>query len=331
MKKGNLMKKYISFILALLLLFSLPACSKKPENTPQENTGKPSIICTIFPEYDWVREILGDKKDNFNLELLLDNGVDLHNYQATADDIIAIKSSDLFIYVGGESDKWVSDLLAASSGSDGPKNIISLMDVLKDDLEEEEAVEGMEAEEEEEEEEAYDEHVWLSLKNAQTVCGKITEVLCSADSENADVYKANLKAYNDKLEDLDDRYEQVVENGKKDAILFGDRFPFRYMTEDYDIDYYAAFMGCSAETEAKFETITFLADKVDELKLKTVLTIEGSNSSIAQTIVENTESKDAEILTMNSMQSTTKADVDNGATYLKIMENNLSVLEKALA
>ena len=277
--------------------------------------------------------------------MLLDNGVDLHSYQCTAEDIMKISDCDMFIYVGGESDTWVDDALKEAVNKD--MVVINLMDVLEDSVKEEEMVEGMqdgehnhdheegeehehEHEEAEEDEEEYDEHVWLSIRNAVAIVESIEEGLEKIDSENAETYKANADVYVEKLNELDGKYTEAVENAEKDTILFGDRFPFRYMVDDYGLNYYAAFSGCSAETEASFKTITFLAGKVDELGLKAVLTIENSDQTIAKTIIENTETKDQEILTLDSMQSTTSKDVENGVTYLSIMESNLEVLKEAL-
>ena len=303
---------------------SVPSASQSDE--------KPlKIVTTIFPEYDWVREILGDKADNAELTMLLDNGVDLHSYQPTADDIIKISDCDLFIYVGGESDGWVEDALKEATNKD--MQVINLLDVLGEQVKEEEVVEGMEAEEEEAEDEdepEYDEHVWLSLKNAETLCNAITDALETIDPANKDAYAANAAAYLEKLAALDGEYQTVVDNAARKTVLFGDRFPFRYLVDDYGLNYYAAFVGCSAETEASFETISFLSGKVDELGLPCVLTIEGAQHKIAETIVQNTAEKNQSILTLDSMQSTTSTDVANGTTYLSTMESNLNVLKQAL-
>lgn len=289
------------------------------------------IVTTIFPEYDWVREILGDKADHAEVTMLLDNGVDLHSYQPTADDIIKISDCDLFIYVGGESDGWVEDALKEATNKE--MQVINLLDVLGEQVKEEEVVEGMEAEEEESEDEnepEYDEHVWLSLKNAETLCNAISDALEEIDPANKDAYATNAASYLEKLAALDGEYQTVVDNAARKTVLFGDRFPFRYLVDDYGLSYYAAFAGCSAETEASFETISFLAQKVDELKLPCVLTIEGAQHKIAETIVQNTAEKNQSILTLDSMQSTTSTDVANGTTYLSVMESNLDVLKQAL-
>ncbi len=314
----------------------LSACS--PANTASlaDSSGKGSlqIVTTIFPEYDWVKNILGDNPAGAEVTMLLDNGVDLHSFQPSAEDILKISSCDMFIYAGGESDSWVEDALKEAVNSDIVT--ISLLDVLGDSVKEEELAEGMQETEEEEgsgqeeEEPEYDEHVWLSLRNAAVLTESISKELQRLDPENAETYKANSDSYIGKLNALDGKYREAVENSSVNTLLFGDRFPFRYLTDDYGLDYYAAFPGCSAETEASFETITFLSGKVDELSLHSVMTIEGTDHRIAETIVQNTASGDQQILSLDSMQSVTSKDVENGTTYLSVMEKNLSVLKDAL-
>ena len=503
------MKKYISILLAAVMAVGcLAGCGQKNSNEQADNTddGKLKVVTTIFPEYDWVKEIAGDEISNIDLTMLLDNGVDLHSYQPTSEDILKISDCDLFVYVGGESDSWVDDALKNATNKD--MQVINLLDVLKDSIKTEESMPGMQAEEGhnhgyahfedsdvqdrtlsdwdgdwqsvypylqdgvldevmekkaesgektaeeykeyyengyktdvsqitidaenntmcfvkngvaskatyeykgyqiydyesgsrgvryffeatsgdadapkyvqfsdhgiapgkaehfhiyagndgfdalseemenwptyypadmsgkeiaedmlEHEEKEYDEHVWLSLKNAQTLCKAIAEALETADPEHKDVYAANVDSYLEKLSSLDGQYQDAVANASQKTLLFGDRFPFRYMVDDYGLKYYAAFAGCSAESEASFETISFLAKKVDELGLKNIMTIENSDQKIAKTIRDNTKDKNQEILSLDSMQSTTSEDVKNGTTYLSVMESNLDVLMKAM-
>ena len=341
------MKRIIPLCLALIMTVGLLAgCGKQNEPAASDET-RLRVVTTIFPEYDWVREILGDKADNAEVTMLLDNGVDLHSYQPTADDIVKISECDLFIYVGGESDDWVDDALKNAANKN--MKVINLLEALGDSVKTEEVVEGMQEEEHDhdhdhedadehddakehdhEEEAEYDEHVWLSLKNAQTLCSAISGVLQQIDPDNKDTYAANASAYIKKLSALDADYQAAVDAAACKTVLFGDRFPFRYLADDYGLRYYAAFAGCSAESEASFETISFLAGKVDELNLPCVLTIEGVQHKIAETIVRNTAAKNQKVLTMDSMQSTTSKDAANGATYLSVMEQNLSVLKEAL-
>ena len=510
------MKKMIPLFLVLTMVVGLLAgCGKKNATENGEtDSDKLSVVTTIFPEYDWVKEILGDKAESTDLTMLLSSGVDLHSYQPTADDIVKISDCDLFIYVGGESDKWVDDALKEATNKD--MKVIDLLEVLGDSVKTEETVEGMQetehahdhskevstfedhevqdrslsdwagswqsaypfaldgtlddafaamAEEGEmtadeyktyyqngyktditniniegdhiaftyedgkkvgsdykyigyyiqnwstgtkaamyrfeavdrtsgapvyiefndhmiesaapehfhirmsnesfdaivdpekswptffpadmtgedlcehmeghghdhDHEEEADEHVWLSLKNAKTLVTAIADALQELDPDNKDTYAANTSAYIEKLSALDGAYQSAVDGAASKTVLFGDRFPFRYLADDYGLRYYAAFAGCSAESEASFETVSFLAKKVDELKLPCVLTIEGKNHKIAETIVENTAEKNQKILTMDSMQSMTSKDAANGATYHSVMEQNLSVLKEALS
>ncbi len=334
----------IVLMTAVMMAGCLTGCGG---NTTAKAAGKDRIriVTTVFPEYDWVMSILGDNPADAEVVMLLDNGVDLHSYQPTADDIMKISDCDMFIYVGGESDEWVEDALKEATNDD--MAVINLLEVLGDSVKEEEVVEGMQEDEHEhehEEDEAghedeheheeegpeYDEHVWLSLRNAEKLTEYISNELKKIDPENAGLYGKNADAYISSLNELDGRYKDAVSKAPVKTLIFGDRFPFRYLTDDYGLSYYAAFVGCSAETEASFETITFLAGKVDELSLHAVMTIEGPDHRIAETIVENTKDKNQKILTMDSMQSTTSKDVKEGKTYLSVMEDNLAVLTEAL-
>lgn len=321
------MKKITAVLLSLILMISaLTGCGGA-----QNNHADIKVVATVFPIYDWVREIVKDDVD-IKLDMLLDNGADLHSYQPSATDIMDISDCDVFIYVGGESDKWVSDVIAQAKNKD--MIVLDLLDILGDKAKEEEVKEGMQNEEEKDkndkDETEYDEHVWLSLKNASLFVAEIADALGKKDAQHADAFKTNAAAYTDKLTALDKQYQSAADSAKTKTLLFGDRFPFRYLTDDYKLDYYAAFSGCSAETEASFETIVFLADKVDELGLKAIMQIESSDGSIAKTIRDNTKSKDQEILTLDSMQSVTQKQLSDGETYLNIMQNNLEVLKKAL-
>jgi len=325
-----------------------------------KKSDKLKVVTTIFPEYDWAREIIGDNAKNVELTLLLGNGVDLHSYQPSIQDIAKISTADIFIYVGGESDGWVKDALKNATNKN--MKVINLMETLGDKVKAEEIKEGMQAEEEEEHEHhhhdgehhddddedhdheaeghhhhhddedevEYDEHVWLSLRNSKFLCAEIATAISEKDPSNAATYKANLASYTACLDSLDAKYAAVVKAGSKNTILFGDRFPFRYLVDDYGLDYFAAFVGCSAETEASFETVIFLAKKVDELGLNSVLKIESGDGKIARTIVQNTKKKNAKVLTLDSIQSTTAKQAAAGTTYYKIMEENLKVLEEVL-
>ncbi|MDO4734103.1 MAG: metal ABC transporter substrate-binding protein [Lachnospiraceae bacterium] len=337
MNSKQKMKKIIAMtIAAIFVVGSLAACGSGKEGSVQtggssaaDNGEKLQIVTTIFPIYDWVENILGENAPHADVRMLLDNGVDLHSYQPTVEDIMNISTCDLFVYVGGESDAWVSDALKEAVNPD--MVVVNLLELLGDSVKEEELKEGMQGEEHEDEEEAeYDEHVWLSLRNAELLCEKIEQEMEEIDPDCKDIYQKNLEAYAGKLQALDAEYNAVVSKAPVRTLLFGDRFPFRYLVDDYGLDYYAAFVGCSAETEASFETITFLAGKVDELSLHSVVTIEGSDQRLAETVVQTSKAKDAQILSLNSMQSVTAKDVQSGTSYLSMMEENLKVLEEAL-
>ena len=297
--------------------------------------GEPfSVVCTIFPAYDWTREILGSHADEAQVTYLLDNGVDLHSYQPTMDDMMKITDCDLFIYAGGESDEWVEDALEDAQNRD--MRVISLLDVLGDSAKVEELKEGMQEDdhdldhdEHDHDEEEYDEHVWLSLRNARIFCAEIERNLEAIDPANAADYRANLEGYTARLDELDSSFKAVVDGSSARTLIFGDRFPFRYFADDYGLDYYAAFTGCSAETEASFETVTFLADKVKELDCKTIFILESSDSGIADTII-STSGRSVEIAELNSLQSVSREDIAGGATYISLMQGNCDVLAGAL-
>lgn len=340
MKKGkNKFRKLLLLVFFVGIAVFLSACGRTSAdgvNVDEQNGQKKlQVVATIFPEYDWVREILGEQADNVELTLLLANGVDMHSFQPTMSDILKVSTCDVFIYVGGESDAWVADALKGAGNPD--RTAINLMEVLGDRAKEEEVVEGMQEEDghdghdhEEQEELEYDEHVWLSLKNTQVFCDAISEALQAADPENAKLYQENTTAYKGKLAALDREYQAAVDQSESKTLLFADRFPFRYLTDDYNLTYYAAFTGCSAETDASFETITFLAGKLDELKLPVVFVIENSDGKVAKAVVENTNTRDQKILTLNSMQSVTSDEINAGTTYLSIMKENLKTLKEAL-
>ena len=319
----------------VLLALGMGSAFAAKKAASNENTLK--VVTTIFPEYDWAKEIIGEKSGDVKLTLLLNNGVDLHSYSPSVKDIAKISESDIFVYVGGESDEWVDDVLKNLKTKN--QKVINLLEVLGDRVKNEEIVEGMEHEHHHDydhdehghdHEDEKDEHVWLSLRFAKVLCGAICDALCEKDAANASVYKKNLASYTAKLDDLDGKYAAAVKAGSKNTLLFGDRFPFRYMVDDYGLKYFAAFTGCSAESEASFNTIIFLSEKVNELDLQRVCKIEGGNGKIAKTVISNSKNKKAKVLVFDSMQSTTAKQIKKGATYLGAMEKNLEVLKEAL-
>lgn len=320
-------KNAAALLVPVLLSAMLIGCAAKK---PSDKDAKLSIVCTNFSEYDWTREIIGET-DSANVTYLLESGMDIHNYQPSAQDIMTISDCDMFIYVGGESESWVDDALSTKTNKN--MKVVKLFEAVNDNIKLEEHKEGMEEEEEhyhDHDEPEYDEHVWLSVRNAELICNDICNKLCELDSANSDTYKANLAAYTDKLRELDGEYKEMAENAKIKTLLFGDRFPFRYLVEDYGLDYYAAFKGCSAETEASFETIAKLAEKLDELQLDNVFIIENSSDAIAKSIISSSDNKKAKIEKLNSLQSVTSDDIKKGATYISLMKNDLETLKKVL-
>lgn len=331
------LKKIITGVLAA---FMLAGCAPKQ----QQNTTKLKIVATTFPQYDWIREIIGKDNTNVDLQLLMKNGGDLHSYQPTAGDIANIADANLFVYVGGESDEWVDDALEEKTNKD--MKVVNMMQTLGDDIDEEE--EGLEKESEDHDHDhddkdhddkdhddkdhdeiEYDEHVWLSLKRAQKIVKAIADELVELDPTNAKKYQANAEAYIAKLSSLDKSYESTVNTVKDKTWIFADRMPFHYLAKDYGITTYAAFNGCSTETNASFDTIVTLAKYVDEFGINHIMTIEGSDHKLAKAVIENTAEKNQEILTLNSLQSVSQSDIDKGLTYYGAMEENLKVLAQS--
>lgn len=358
------MKKYIGIGLSILVaIMMVLGCAKKESTgsseaesgssvtesssvaeSNSEETKKLSIVTTIFPAYDWVKQIVGDNK-NVEISFLIDKGVDLHSYQASAADIAKITDSDLFVYVGGESDGWAEDIIKENPNL----KYINMVDSIGEAALAEELVEGMQDEEEhdhegeehaneegehaheegehEDGEEEIDEHVWLSIKNAETIVSAIEAKLAEIDPDNKAEYEKNANDYLAKLDELDKEYKDTLSSIQNKTIIVGDRFPFRYLVNEYGINYYAAFKGCDAGSEASFETVKFLANKMDELNMSDIFIIDGSKGDLAKTIVDNTKDKNAKVLVLDSMQSTKSSD---NASYLDIMKKNLEVLKEVL-
>lgn len=322
--------KTIALLSALMVLVLLVGCaSGKNEGKADNNkNNKIKIVTTIFPEYDWVRNIVGENNDKVDVKLLVKNGVDLHNYQPNTDDLLAISNADIFIYVGGHSDQWVDEALKDPVNKD--RVVINLFDVLDKDLKPLKESEGMEHHHDDEHHHENDEHVWLSLPRTIKAVDYISTQLVSIDDDHSDAYENNTKDYIKELEELDQAYRACIGEGTKDTVVFADRFPFYYMADDYGLNYYAAFTGCSAESEASFETVSVLAKKIDEYELKYLLTIENRTHKIPETVIESTTLQNQEVLEMNSLQSVTEKDINDGITYLNAMKSNLEVLKIAL-
>lgn len=333
-------RKWIGILAVCGLLCGslLAGCgTERAEGVSEEvqDDGRISVVTTIFPQYDFVRQIAGK---NVELKMLLKPGEETHSYEPTPQDIIAIQNSDIFIYVGGENDAWVEDILESMPEAD--MRTLKLMDCV--DTVEEEHVEGMqeqpghsheeeESHEDETEEEhsvhEIDEHVWTSPVNASAIVDKIKELLVQADPENRQIYEENAEAYEAELAELDAEFRDVVDNAGRRLVVFGDRFPFRYFADEYGLDYYAAFPGCASDTEPSAATMAFLINKVKEEEIPAVLKMELSNENIANAIAEATGT---EVRTFYSCHNLTAEEFEDGETYLSMMQKNVETLKEVL-
>lgn len=322
-------KRFLCFILAILFCISLVGCSGGGK---EEKEGF-DIVCTVFPIYDWVRSCVGET-EGITVSLLVDSGTDTHSYTPSTEDVIRVLECDMLFCVGGVSEDWLEKALS-NHGSDGPK-VIKLLELLGDkrlgaqehtedcgdDCHEEHAHGGSGA---------YDEHIWLSLKNAESLCGAITDALIAELPEASEDIKKSSDAYIEKIKELDLDFESALAKSKNKTLLFADRFPFVYLARDYSLDCHAAFSGCSSDTDVNFETVISLAETIDSLSLSSVIVLESSNKDLAQTVIAQTKNKNAEILTVDSMQSIGAKAISNGASYIDIMQNNLAVFISALS
>lgn len=297
------MKKTVAA--AVIAALTLTGCVQ-----PKKSDGKINIVCTVFPQYDWVTELISGAEDKYEVTLLTKNGVDIHSYQPSADDIIKINTSDLVIYTGGESDAWIQEY------TKGMNKSIDMLKTIGDDA----LYDGVEKE--------TDEHTWLSLDNAEEICDKITETLIALDSANESLYEANKDRYENELERLDEEYERAVSTAPVRTVVVADRFPFRYLFDEYNIQYFAAFPGCSAETEASFETVKLLSEKTENVPA--VIVTDNGNIKLAQTVISNTSDSSKPIISLNSMQSVKQEDIDGGLNYISVMTDNLTALKSAL-
>ncbi len=343
--KFYLKQHVVLVVIFVFFLLSFSGCGKTDKEVPEGESNNLSIVTTIFPQYDFAKQISGGKAD---VAMLLKPGAESHSYEPTPQDIKTIQNADLFIYVGGENDVWVEDIL--DSMKEKKPKTLKLLDCVS--TVEEEIVEGMEHEHEDahdtdvneseegehdheaeleesdhEHEGEVDEHVWTSPKNVIKIAEKITEAMSEADSENAAFYSENSAEYTKQLETLDAEFREIVKNSKRKTILFGDRFPFRYLAEEYGLEYHAAFSGCATDTEASAATVAFLIDKVKEEKLPVVFTIEFSNGKIADSICTATGAKK---LMLHSCHNLSKEEIENGESYLSLMAKNAENLKEAL-
>lgn len=322
---GLCLKRFIGVLLSLVMLLSICGCAQG-----KKADGKIQVVCTLFPYYDFVRQIGGQYVSPV---LLVGAGKESHSFEPTPLDVITISNADIFLYNGGESEYWVSQILS-SSGQNIPF-VLSMMDCV--DLLEEEIVEGMqtavdhadkEHDHEDHDEIEYDEHIWTSPVIASEICTQICTALCQADPAHASVYEANLQNYIVSLAELDEAFRQVVSDGKRNILIFGDRFPLLYFCKTYDLNYRAAFHGCSSDTEPSLATLKYLIDRVEEENIPVIYTIELSSQKIAAAIAETTNAK---VRTFYSCQTLSKADFDHGETYLSLMWKNVDVLKEGLS
>ncbi len=325
------MKKLIGCIVLGLLL---SGC----QNITESKSDIVSIVTISFHEYDWVNAIIGENNDVFEVEYLMEDGVDLHGYDPSIEDITKIASADLLIYNGGHSQEWVKDALLNTTNEN--QIVFQSIEALEDKVQYEVHVDGMQQdtshqehshEEDENQQSSHiDEHVWLSLNNAQIIVDKMTDVIVQLDIENEAMYRENAHMYLDELKDLDDTYKDKIDKVNNTSLIITDRFPFLYLMHDYNIDYYAAFQGCSVDTEASFETVAFLANKASELKVDHLIILENGLEELAKTVASSSGNDNVEIVRLNSMESVSKEDVEKGVTYLSIMEHNLEVILSTL-
>jgi zinc transport system substrate-binding protein len=333
------MKKNILIILMLVAL-CVSGCRQDKQNAVRNPDGKINITTTVFAHYDFARNIAGDR---VNLTMLLPPGSEAHSFEPSPKDIITIQNSDLFIYIGGESDEWVERILK-SMDKDKTKTL-AMMDIV--DVVEEEIVEGMEEEgsdiegnfftrlikkifgrgHDHDKEAEYDEHVWTSPQNAILIVQAITEQLCEIDSANASYYSRNAASYIEKLNELDAVFSELVADAERNTIVFADRFPFRYFADAYGLEYFAAFPGCSTETEPSAATVRFLINKIRSEQIPVVFHIELSNERMADTISGETGARK---LLLHACHNLTKQDFDSGLGYLDFMSRNVENLRKAL-
>ena len=315
-------KIVVALVVTLLVILGVVVGVSK-----RNSVEKIAVVATNFPAYDFVRAVADDKAE---VKMLVKPGAETHDFEPSPGDIIDIQKSKLFVYTGGESDEWIEDVLDDIDA--GKVKMLKMMDAVK--VVEEEVVSGMEGDEHDNEHEhhdegktEYDEHVWTSLRNASKIVESIKEELVKISPENREEFEQNAKKYTEKLAELDRKFREIVEAGERKVVVFGDRFPLRYFVDDYGLEYYAAFPGCSEQTEASSRTVAFLVDKVKTEKIPVVFAIEMGNGELARTIANEAGAK---VLTFNALHNVSLDDFKNGRTYVEMMEENLDVLEEAL-
>ena len=317
------MKKIISLFLCIAILISLvcitSSCAKSKDD------GNINVICTIFPYYDWAKNVIG-ASENVTLSLIISNGADPHSYQPTATDILNISNCDVIIYTGGSSDVWVEAALEKANSPDIRKIKLIELDGM--------TLHNVSASDHEHDHEhdhgEFDEHIWLSLKNARLATQNIADELSAIDVKNAERYTENAKSYAQELLSLDESFVNTLAE-EHPFMLFADRFPFVYTLSDYGISYQAAFEGCTTDASADFDTIISLIEEAKLHNTKYVCVTESSDKALAKTVISSSNHTEMEILTFNSIQGITKRDIESGVTYLSLMKNNLETMKKAIS
>lgn len=319
------MKKILIFAMCLVMAFTFVSCA----DITSADDGKLDIVCTSFAPYDWIKNIIKNS-ENVNLTLLNGKGTDIHSYEPSAEDIINISGCDILIAVGGAGDKWALDA-ASVSDETVAVSLLGLAgfhedygELLSHDHDSECDHSHVDSAE------TADEHIWMSIKNAVFFAEEIAEIICSKDEENSELYKSNLENYVNLLNQLDNEYEKAVSSSPKPVMVVADRFPFLYLTNDYGIECFAAFPGCSADTDASPETVIRLSEAVDEHNLSFVAVTENTTGKTAKAVIENTKEKNQETVVINSMQAVSEKDMEKGATYIGIMEQNLDAIKMLL-
>ena len=324
------MKRLFALLLALTLAVSLVGCGPRQ----RAEDGKLQVVCTVFPYYDFARQIGGDDVD---VTLLVAAGKETHSFEPTPLDVITLSESDVFLYNGGESEAWVEDILSAA----GENIAVTLPLMPQVSALAEEWAEGMEGGHDDHDHDhdsedhshdsddiEYDEHVWTSPVLAKTLCQAICDALCQADPAHQEGYQSRLTDYLAQLDQLDEAFRDTVAAGQRRLLVFGDRFPLLYFCKEYGLGYRAAFHGCASDTEPSLATLKYLIDKVEEAHIPVVYTIELSSRKVAQAIAETTGAK---VLTFQSCQTVSRQDMEAGATYLSLMWENVEALKEGLA
>jgi len=325
----NIKKISLLVLVILLVITSFIIIGKGKKNDEQETyekNAKYKVVASNFASYDFLRAIIGDNKD-VELKFLLGPGKEAHSYEPTAQDLIEIQDSNLFVYVGGEMEKWSDKVIDTL---DKEKiNIICISDFVEKIAEKE--VDGAEEHEDEDEHEhengAFDEHIWTSPKNAIKMVEILENAMEKIDEKNSTIYKENADKYIAQIREVDSKIQSIVDNRVRDRLIFADKMPMQYFIDYYKLKVSAAFDGCSTEVDPSAKTIAYLQQKVEEEKIPVILYIELNNGKVANIIANETKTKAMQIQTLHNVSLD---DFENGETWVSLMTRNLEVLKEAL-